>query len=52
VTLHDGVITSVRGEAAPEKEKRGDSVSWADVNFIRLKIKKIHTIDSAGINGR
>jgi hypothetical protein len=47
---HGGVATSVREEAAPGKEKGGDDTSWTDTNFIRLKNKKIHTIDSVVIN--
>jgi hypothetical protein len=45
-------MTSVGGEVTPERRKGGDDVSYADVNLTRLKIKKIHTVDSAGTNGR
>jgi hypothetical protein len=46
-------VTSVGGEAAPEREKGGDDVSWTDVNLIwTKKIKKIHAVDSATTNER
>jgi hypothetical protein len=52
VTRCSGVAASAGGEAAPEREKEGDDASWADKNFIRLKIKKIHAIDSTCTNRR
>jgi hypothetical protein len=42
----------VGGETAPRREKGGDDISWADANLIGPKIKKIHAVDLAGINGR
>jgi hypothetical protein len=33
-----------------EEGKGGDDVSWADVNLTGPKMKKIHTVDSAGTN--
>jgi hypothetical protein len=42
---------STRGEAAPERAKGGDDVSWANTNLTELKMKKIHTVDSADANG-
>jgi hypothetical protein len=47
-----GVTTLARGEAAPEREKGGDNVSWFDANLIGQKIKKIYTVDSTGTNRR
>jgi hypothetical protein len=35
-----GVTTSARGEAAPERKKGGDNVSWFDANLIGQKIKE------------
>jgi hypothetical protein len=34
------MATSARGAAAPEREKRGDDVSWANVNLTELKNKE------------
>jgi hypothetical protein len=34
------VVTSVRGEAVPGREKGGDDISWADVNLSRPKNEK------------
>jgi hypothetical protein len=45
------VATSIGGEATPGREKGGDDVSWADVNLIGPKIKKIHTVNSTASNG-
>jgi hypothetical protein len=45
------VAMSVGGEATPGREKGGGDVSWADVNFIGPKIKKIHTVNSTASNG-
>jgi hypothetical protein len=43
---------SVGGEAVPERGKGGDDDSWIDVNpYWAKKMKKIHAIDSAAING-
>jgi hypothetical protein len=41
----------IGGETSPRREKGGDD-SWADANLIGPKIKKIHAVDLAGINGR
>jgi hypothetical protein len=30
-------MTSIRGEAAPERGKRGDDASWADANLTESK---------------
>jgi hypothetical protein len=46
---HD-VMMSAKWEAASWRGKGGDDASWTDVNFTRLKIKKIHTIDLAATN--
>jgi hypothetical protein len=35
-----------------EEGKEGDDVSWANVNQLGRKMKKIHTVDSTGTNGR
>jgi hypothetical protein len=40
MTQHGGVMTSVEGEAALGKEKRGDNTSWADANLNWLKNEK------------
>jgi hypothetical protein len=40
VTRRNGMATSVEGEAALRREKRGDDVSWADVNLNGLKNKE------------
>jgi hypothetical protein len=34
------MATSARGAAAPEREKGGDDVSWANVNLTELKNKE------------
>jgi hypothetical protein len=39
VTWRNDMITSVGGEATPEREKVGDDVSWADANLTELKNK-------------
>jgi hypothetical protein len=52
MTRHDGVATSDRGEAAPERKKEGDDTSWLGANLTEPKIKKIHTIDSTATNRR
>jgi hypothetical protein len=44
------MTTSDRGEAALRREKGGDVISWADTNLTKLKMKKIHVVDSAGTN--
>jgi hypothetical protein len=36
---------------APGREKGGDDASWADVDLIGPKMKKIHAVDSAATNG-
>jgi hypothetical protein len=36
----NGVATSARGEAAPERGKRGDDASWADMNLTAPKNKE------------
>jgi hypothetical protein len=46
------MMTLVGGEASLERRKRGDDASWTDVNFIGLKIKKIHIVDSTATNRR
>jgi hypothetical protein len=46
-----GVTTSVGGEAAPMWGKGRDDANWPDANLVRLKMKKIHTVESAGTNG-
>jgi hypothetical protein len=51
VTRCDSVTTSAGGEAASGRGKGGDDTSWADVNLSRLKMKKIHIVNSAGTNG-
>jgi hypothetical protein len=35
-----GMATSARGATAPEREKGGDDVSWANVNLTGLKNKE------------
>jgi hypothetical protein len=50
VTRCDSVTTSAGGEAASGRGKGGDDTSWADVNLSRLKMKKIHIVNSAGTN--
>jgi hypothetical protein len=50
MTQRGGVITSTEGEAALGKEKRGDNMSWADVNLTWLKNEKNHAIDLTAIN--
>jgi hypothetical protein len=39
-------------EVAPGMGKGGDDASWADANFTRRKMNKIHAVDSAGTNGQ
>jgi hypothetical protein len=34
------MTTLAEGEAAPGRRKRGDDVSWADVNLTRSKIEE------------
>jgi hypothetical protein len=46
------VTTLAEGDAASGRGKRGDGVSWADVNLTGSKMKKIHVINSDGTNGR
>jgi hypothetical protein len=46
------VTTSARGEAAPERGKKGDDASWTDANLTRQKKKKIHAVHSTAINVR
>jgi hypothetical protein len=46
------MATSVEGEAAPGRGKRGDDISWVYVNLTEPKIKKMHTVDSTGTNGQ
>jgi hypothetical protein len=46
------VVASAGGEAAPERGKGVDDVSWVDVNLIYPKTKKAYTIDSVAINRR
>jgi hypothetical protein len=43
MTRCDGVVTSTGGEAAPDRKKGGDDVSWADTNLIGPKNKKKST---------
>jgi hypothetical protein len=50
VTWCSIVTTSGRGDAAPEREKRGKDVSCPDLNLTGWKMKKIHTVDSIAIN--
>jgi hypothetical protein len=38
-----------RGDAG--RGKGGDDADWVDANLTWLKMKKIHVIDSTGING-
>ncbi len=52
MTWCGGVATSAKGEVAPRREKRPHYASWTETNLIGLKIKKIHAVDSAAINGR
>jgi hypothetical protein len=52
VTRRGNVTTSIGGEAAPKRGKRGDDASWTNANLTEPKMKKIHTVDSAGTNGR
>jgi hypothetical protein len=51
MTQCDGATMSIRGEVAPRRGKERDDASWADVNLIGPKMKKIHTVDSAATNG-
>jgi hypothetical protein len=44
-------MTSAGGEAASERWKGGDNVSWADVNFTEPKNKEIYAVDSTSTNG-
>jgi hypothetical protein len=37
VTRCDDMVMTARGEATPERGKRGDNVSWADANITRPK---------------
>jgi hypothetical protein len=46
------MMTSAGGEAAPRRKKGCDDDSWADVNLIGPKNKKIYIFDLAGTNGR
>jgi hypothetical protein len=41
VTRCSDVMTSVRGEVTPGREKGWDNVSWADANLIKPKNKEI-----------
>jgi hypothetical protein len=43
-------MTLAGGETTPERENRGDDVSWADINLTRLKNNKNHHVDSTVIN--
>jgi hypothetical protein len=52
VTRCGGVMMSARGEVIPGRGMGGYNVSWADMNLIRQKMKKIHAVDSGGINGQ
>jgi hypothetical protein len=52
VTRCGSVTTSVEGEATPERENRGDDVSWVDTNLTGKKMKKIYPVDSTGMNGQ
>jgi hypothetical protein len=40
VTRHSGMTMSARGEAAPERGKGKDDISWVDVNLTRTKNKE------------
>jgi hypothetical protein len=52
VTRRGGVMTLDEGEATSGRGKRVDNISWADTNFIGLKMKKVHVVDSVATNGR
>jgi hypothetical protein len=49
---HGAVTCQHRSDEMGHREgkKKGDDVSWDDVNLTRLKIKKINAVDSAGTN--
>jgi hypothetical protein len=40
MTRRGGVVTLVKEEAAPGREKEGDDASWTNVNFTGLKNKE------------
>jgi hypothetical protein len=44
------VTTSDRGETTLGRRKRGDNVSWTDMNLTGSKIEKIHVVNLAGTN--
>jgi hypothetical protein len=52
VTRCGGMVTSTRGEAALGRKNGGDDASWVDVNLTRPKMKKMHMVDLAVLNGR
>jgi hypothetical protein len=52
VTWRGGVMTSTGGEVAVGRGKGGADASWADTNLSMKKLKKIHAVNSASINGQ
>jgi hypothetical protein len=52
VTRRGGVMTLARGEAAPGRKKEETTLVGLTRILLDQKMKKIHMIDSAGINER